>query len=58
MIVTDATDAENGELLRVLYQLPFDGDALPEFVGGTGFTGLHYIRNGAAQLQVWCGAAA
>jgi hypothetical protein len=39
------------ELERVLYQLPA---ALPSFAGGHGFTGLHYVSAGSAQLQWWC----
>lgn len=43
------------EIERVLYQLA-GMDALPSFPGGHGFTGLHYVSAGAAQLQWWCDA--
>ena len=46
--------SDGTELERVLYQLPA---ALPSFAGGHGFTGLHYVSTGSAQLQWWCESA-
>ena len=48
-VVTTAPSGE--ELLRVLYQF---GDSLPTFEGDHGFTGLHYVHAGHAELQWWC----
>lgn len=42
-----------GELERVLFQF---GPPLPNFSGGHGFTGLHYVYSGEAELQWWCTA--
>ncbi|HEX6419907.1 MAG TPA: hypothetical protein VFZ77_15505 [Acidimicrobiales bacterium] len=51
------TTAAGEPLARTLYQV--GGTALREvgFAGGHGFTGLHYVDHGGAQLQVWCTAA-
>jgi hypothetical protein len=46
---------DDGEpLVSTLYQ--FDtGEALRGGFATHGFTGLQYVRNGAAELQVYCG---
>lgn len=48
----DQTD----RLMSVLYQLPADRAPANQFVGGHGFTGLHYVYHPAtgAELQFWC----
>jgi hypothetical protein len=43
-------------LTQVLYQLGSFDLADVQFVGGHGFTGLHYVDHLGAQLQFWCSA--
>lgn len=46
-------------LLNVLFQLPQESGPVNQFVGGHGFSGLHYVTDPAtgAELQWWCEAA-
>jgi hypothetical protein len=49
-------NAEGKMIASVLYQLA-DGESLASrFSGGHGFTGLHYIRDGETELQLYCTA--
>ena len=42
-------------LTSILFQLPLDGGPQNQFVGGHGFTGLHYVYHpDGAELQFWC----
>jgi hypothetical protein len=43
-------------LMSVLFQLPQAGAPANQFVGGHGFTGLHYVYHpsSGAELQFWC----
>ena len=68
----DAAGADNEHSLRVwvtdaadtavyhatLYQFPTDSGPQNQFVGGHGFTGLHYsyVPDSTAELQFWCAA--
>ncbi|WP_420630282.1 hypothetical protein [Candidatus Leptofilum sp.] len=56
--VTDGTDT--AVYHTTLYQLPFDSGPQNQFVGGHGFTGLHYsyAPDSSAELQFWCEAIA
>lgn len=47
---------DNVELNRYLYQLDQSKGLSNQFIGGHGFTGLHYIfhPNGDAELQFFC----
>jgi hypothetical protein len=41
-------------LANMLYQLEDGASLQSRFAGGHGFTGLHYIRDGEAELQLFC----
>ena len=43
-------------LLRWLFQLGGQDEFPEDFSGGHGFTGLHYVYDGEAELQFWCEA--
>jgi hypothetical protein len=47
--------ADDALIVSVLYQI---GDDFPAttYLGGFGFTGLHYAYDGEAELQFWCEA--
>lgn len=47
------TTAGGDESVSVLYQIGLDSI---DFSGSQGFTGLHYVNSGPAQLQFWCTA--
>lgn len=49
-------DEEQNVLTQALYQAGLDELAGIDFVGGHGFTGLHYVNHEGAQLQFWCSA--
>jgi len=55
-VTVDVRNATGDVLVRTLYQLPAMDLASIDFAGGHGFTGLQYVSNGTAQLQVWCTA--
>ncbi|MPV38731.1 hypothetical protein [Georgenia subflava] len=50
------TTEDGDPLVSTLYQLDAPED-LAEHFGTQGFTGLHYVRNGPAELQIFCGPA-
>ena len=55
--VSVSVSATDGTVLTsVLYQLGSFDLADVQFVGGHGFTGLHYVNHLGAQLQFWCSA--
>ncbi len=49
---------QTAELHSTLFQLPLDSGPQNQFVGGHGFTGLHYAHHPdtGAELQYWCTA--
>ncbi len=50
------SNAEGTMLASVLYQLEDGSSLASRFSGGHGFTGLHYVRDGEAELQLYCTA--
>lgn len=55
-ITLSVTASDGTPLASVLYQLGGVDLAVVQFVGGHGFTGLHYVDHEGAQLQFWCSA--
>ncbi|MEV7647789.1 hypothetical protein [Arthrobacter sp. NPDC089319] len=49
-------NAEGQLLASMLYQLEDGSSLASRFSGGHGFTGLHYVRDGEAELQLYCEA--
>ena len=52
----EVTTADGDPLVATLYPLDAAEDLAVEF-STQGFTGLQYVRNGSAELQVFCGVA-
>jgi hypothetical protein len=50
------SNAEGAMIASLLYQLEDDSSLASRFSGGHGFTGLHYFRDGDAELQLYCTA--
>lgn len=50
------SNAEGKMLASMLYQLEDGSSLASRFGGGHGFTGLHYVRDGEAELQLYCTA--
>jgi hypothetical protein len=49
-------NAEGTTIASLLYQLEDGSSLASRFSGGHGFTGLHYVRDGKAELQLYCAA--
>ncbi|MET1155385.1 hypothetical protein [Arthrobacter sp.] len=51
------SNAQGTMIASVLYQLEDGSSLASRFSGGHGFTGLQYVRDGDAELQLYCTAA-
>ena len=56
IIMDVETSASRAPIMTVLYQLAQNARVIDQFVGGHGFTGLHYVHHptSGAELQFWC----
>ena len=56
VVNVNVVGADGATLVSALYQYGSAGDLRHNFVGGHGFTGLHYVYHDGAMLQFWCQA--
>lgn len=57
VVNVNVAGVDGAPLFSALYQYGDGGGLRQNFVGGHGFTGLHYVYHGGAMLQFWCQAA-
>ena len=57
VVNVNVAGVDGAPFFSALYQYGDGGGLRQNFVGGHGFTGLHYVYHGGAMLQFWCQAA-